>query len=108
MLPITRQHICNNVILPRYIVDFKIQFCQTLQPTCLASIEVGLDKDVNQRFMISVYVAHVITLLLAMQVMPPLHTTKAHTHEFPVGYMVMTLSGGELLTVKCHWMSTLR
>ena len=56
---------------------------------CLASIEVGLDEDVNQRFMISVYVAHV-----ALQVMPLLHTTKVHTHEFSIGYMVRTLSGG--------------
>ena len=70
---------------------------------CLASVEVGLEEDVNQRFMISVYVAHI-----AMLVMPPLHTTKVHTHELPVGYMVTTLSGGELLTVECHWTSTLR
>ena len=69
---------------------------------CLVSIEVGLDEDVNQRFMISVYVAYV-----AMQVMPPLHKTKVHTHEFPVGYMVTTLSVGELLTVERHWTSTL-
>ena len=73
-----------------------------LQPTCLASVEVGLDKDLNQRFMISVYVAHI-----AMQVMPPLHTTKVHTHEFAIGYMVMTLSGGELLAVERHRTSTL-
>ena len=75
-------------------MEFKIQFCQMLQPMCLASIEVGLDKDVYQRFMISVDITHV-----AMQVMPPLHTTKVHTHEFSVGYMVVTLSGGELLAV---------
>ena len=53
--------------------------------------------------MISVYVAHV-----AVQVMPPLYTTKVHTHEFAVGYMVTTLSGGELLAVECHRTSTLR
>ena len=70
---------------------------------CLASVEVGLDKDVHQRFMISVYVAHV-----AVQVMPPLYTTKVHTHEFVIGYMVTTLSGGELLAVECHRTSTLR
>ena len=74
-----------------------------LQPTCLASIEVGLDEDVHQRLMISVYVAHV-----AMQVMPPLHTTKVHTHEFTIGYMLTTLRGGELLTVERHRTSTLR
>ena len=74
-----------------------------LQPTCLASIEVGLDEDVHQRFMISVYVAHI-----AVQVMPPLHTTKVHTHEFTIGYMVTTLSGGELLAVECHRTSMLR
>ena len=102
MLPIMQQHICNDVILPRYIVDFKIQLCQTLQPTCLVSIEVGLDEDVNQRFVIRVYAPYI-----AMQEMPPLHITKVHTHEFPVGYMVTTLRGGELLTVKRHWMPTL-
>ena len=74
-----------------------------LQPTCLASMEVGLDEDVHQRLMISVYVAHV-----AMQVMPPLHATKVNTHEFPVGYMVTTLSGGELLAVEHHRTSILR
>ena len=74
-----------------------------LQPTCLASVEVGLDEYVNQRFMISVYMADV-----AMQVMPPLHTTKVYTHEFTIGYMVTTLSEGELLAVKCHRTSTLR
>ena len=68
-----------------------------LQPTCLASVEVGLNEYVHQRFMISVYVADV-----AMQVMPPLHTTKVHTHEFAIGYMVTTLSGGELLAVERH------
>ena len=70
---------------------------------CLASVEVGLDKDVHQRFMISVYVAHI-----AMQLMPPLHTTKVYTHEFPVGYIITTLSGGDLLAIECHWTSTLR
>ena len=74
-----------------------------LQPTCLASIEVGLDEDVYQRLMISVDVTHV-----AMQVMPPLHTTKVHTHEFSVGYMVSTCSGGEILAVECHRTSTLQ
>ena len=74
-----------------------------LQPTCLASVEVGLDEYVYQRFVISVYMADV-----AMQVMPPVHTTKVHTHEFTIGYMVMTLSGGELLAVECYSMSTLR
>ena len=103
MLPITRQHICNDVILPRYIVDFKIQFCQTLQPTCLASVEVGLNEYVHQRFMISVYMADV-----AMHVMPPLHTTKVHTHEFTIGYMVTPLGGGEILAVVRHRTSTLR
>ena len=103
MLPITRQHICNNVILPRYIVDLQIQLCQTLQPTCLASVEVGLNEYVYQRFMICVYMADV-----AMQVMPPLHATQVYTHEFAIGYMVTTLSGGELLTVECHRTSTLR
>ena len=53
--------------------------------------------------MICVYMADV-----AMQVMPPLHTTKVYTHEFAIGYMVTTLSGGELLTVERHRMSTLR
>ena len=72
-----------------------------LQPTCLASIEVGLDKDVHQRFMVTVYVAHV-----AVQVMPA--TTKVHTHEFVIGYMVTTLSGDELLAVERHRTSTLR
>ena len=47
MLPIPRQHICNYVVLPRYIVDFQIEFRQLLQPTCLASVEVGLNKDVD-------------------------------------------------------------
>ena len=70
---------------------------------CLASIEVGLDEDVHQRFMISVYVAHV-----GMQVMLLLHTTKVHTHEFTIGYMITTLSGGELLAVERHRASTLR
>ena len=74
-----------------------------LQPTCLASVEVGLDEDVHQRFMISVYVARV-----AMQVMPPLHTIKVHTHEFVVCYMVTTLSRGELLAVEHHRTSMLR
>ena len=63
-----------------------------LQPTCLASVEVGLYEDVNRRFMISVDVAHIV-----MQVMLLLHITKVHTHDFVIGYMVMTLSGGELL-----------
>ena len=70
---------------------------------CLASIEVGLDEDVYERLMISVYMAHV-----AMQVMPPLHTTKVHTHELTIGYMVTTLSGGELLAVERHRTSMLR
>ena len=84
-------------------MDLQIQFCQTLQPTCLASVEVGLNEYVHQRFMISVYVADV-----AMQVMPPLHTTKVYTHEFAIGYMVTTFSGGELLAVERHRTSTLR
>ena len=84
-------------------MDLQIQLCQTLQPTCLASVEVGLNEDVYQRFMISVYVADV-----AMQVLPPLHTTKVHIHEFTIGYMVTTLSGGELLTVERHRTSMLR
>ena len=53
--------------------------------------------------MVSVYVTHI-----AMQVVPPLHATKVHTHEFAVGHMVTTLSGGELLAVERHRMSTLR
>ena len=53
--------------------------------------------------MISVYVADV-----AMQVMPPLHTTKVHTYEFTISYMVTTLSGGELLAVEHHRTSMLR
>ena len=53
--------------------------------------------------MISVYVTHI-----AMQVVPPLHTTKVHTHEFTIGYMATTLSGGELLAVEHHRTSTLR
>ena len=53
--------------------------------------------------MISVDVTHI-----AMQVVPPLHTTKVHTHEFSVGYMVVTLSGGELLAVERHRPSTLQ
>ena len=53
--------------------------------------------------MISVYVTHI-----AMQVVPPLHATKVHTHEFVIGYMVTTLSGGELLAVECHRTSMLR
>ena len=53
--------------------------------------------------MISVYMADV-----AVQVMPPLHTTKVYTHEFAISYMVTTLSGGELLAVECHRTSTLR
>ena len=74
-----------------------------LQPTCLASVEVGLNEYVHQRFMISVYKANV-----AVQVMTPLHTTKVYTHEIAIGYMVATLSGGELLAVERHRMSTLR
>ena len=70
---------------------------------CLASVEVGEDEDVHQGFMISVYVAHV-----AVQVMPPLHTTKVHTHEFAIGYIVTTLSGGELLSVEHYRTSMLR
>ena len=70
---------------------------------CLAIVEVGLDKDVHQRFVVSVHVTHI-----AMQVVPPLHTTKVHTHEFSVSYMVSTLSGGELLAVECHRMSLLQ
>ena len=84
-------------------MDFKIQLCQMLQPTCLASVEVGLDEDVYYRLMISVYMTYI-----AMQVMPPLHATKVHTHEFAIGYMVTTLSGGELLAVECHRTPTLR
>ena len=84
-------------------MDFQIQLCQTLQPTCLASVEVGLDEYVHQRFMISVYMADV-----AMQVMPPIHTTKVHPHEFTIGYMVTTLSRGELLAVERHRTSMLR
>ena len=53
--------------------------------------------------MISVDVTHI-----AMQVMPSLHTTKVPTHEFFVGYMVATLSGGELLTVEGHSTSILQ
>ena len=70
---------------------------------CLASIEVGLDEYVYQRFVVSVYMADV-----AMQIVPPLHTTKVYTHEFAVGHMVTTLSGGELLAVERHRTSTLR
>ena len=70
---------------------------------CLASIEVGLNEDVHQRFMIGVNMTYV-----AMQVVPPLHTTKVHTHEFSVGYMVSTLSGGKLLAVEYHRMSMLQ
>ena len=70
---------------------------------CLASVEVRLHKDVQQRFMISVYMTHI-----AMQVVPPLHTTKVYTHEFAISYMVTTLSGGELLAVERHRTSTLR
>ena len=84
-------------------MDLQIQLCQTLQPTCLASVEVGLNEYVHQWFMISVYVADV-----AMQVMPPLHTTMLYTHELAIGYMVTTLSGGELLAVERHRTSTLR
>ena len=47
MLPIPRQHICKYVVFPKYTVDFQIQFQQLLQPMCLASIEVGLNKDVD-------------------------------------------------------------
>ena len=47
MLPIPRQHICNYVVFPRHIVDFQIQFRQPLQPTCLVSVEVGLNEDVD-------------------------------------------------------------
>ena len=53
--------------------------------------------------MISVYMANV-----TVQVVPPLHTTKVYTHEFAIGYMVATLSGGELLAVERHRTSTLR
>ena len=53
--------------------------------------------------MISVYIANV-----AVQVMPPLHTTKVYTHEFMIGYKVTTLSGGELLAVECRRTSKLR
>ena len=69
---------------------------------CLASIEVGLDEDVYQRFMISADVTYI-----AVQVMLPLHTTKVHAHEFPIGYMVTTLSVGGLLAVERHRTSTL-
>ena len=69
---------------------------------CLASVKVGLDKDVHQRFTISVDVTRI-----AMKVMPPLHTPKVHTHEFSVSHMIPTLSGGELLAVECHRPSTL-
>ena len=68
-----------------------------LQPTYLASIEVGLDEDVHQRFMISVDVTHIAT-----QVMPPLHTPKIYTHELSVNYMIPSLSGGEAFTVEHH------
>ena len=102
MLPIPRQHICNYVVLPRHIVDFQIQFRQPLQPTCLASVEVGLNEDVDKRFMISVYVTYI-----AMQVVTPLHTPQIHTHQFTVCYMVPTFSGGELFTVERHRTSTL-
>ena len=69
---------------------------------CLASIEVGLDKDVHHRFMVSVDVTHI-----AIQVVPPLHTTKVHTHEFLVGYMVLTLSGYMVLTLSGYMVLTL-
>ena len=102
MLPIPRQHICNYVVLPRHIVDLQIQFRQSLQPTCLASVEVGLNEDVDKRLMISVYVTYI-----AMQVVTPLHTPQIHTHQFTVCYMVSTFSGGELFTVERHRTSTL-
>ena len=73
-----------------------------LKPTCLVSIEVGLDEDVHQRLMISVDVTHI-----AMQVVPPFHTPKVHTHEFSVSCMVSTLSGGELLAIEGHRTSML-
>ena len=103
MLPIPRQHICNYVILSRYIVGFQMQLRQWLQPTCLVSIEVGLNEYVDKRFMISVYITYI-----AMQVVTPLHTPQVHTHKFTVCHMIPTLSGGELFAVERHRASTLR
>ena len=73
-----------------------------IQPMWLASIEVGLDKDVHQRFIISVCMTHI-----AMQVVPSFHISKVHTYEFSVGYMVPTPGRGKLLAVECHRTSTL-
>ena len=53
--------------------------------------------------MISVYVT-----CIAVQVVTPLHTPQVHTHQFTVGYMVSTFSGGELFAVEHHRISTLR
>ena len=68
MLPIPRQHICNNVVVTRYILGLQIKFGKSFQPMCLARIEVGLNKDANKRLMIGLHVTDI-----AMQVVMPLH-----------------------------------
>ena len=103
MLTTMRQHVCSNVLFPRHIVHLQIKFSWSLQPVSLASIEMWLDKYVCKWFMVSVHMADI-----PMQAVPPLHTCQIHSHRLPVGYMIMAFSGGELLTVECHWASSLR
>ena len=103
MLTITRQHICSNILLPRYIVYLQIQFSKSLQPTSLVSVDMWLDKYVCKWLIVSIHMTDI-----PMQVVPPVHTRQTHSHQLPVGYMITAFSGGELLAVECHWTSSLR
>ena len=69
---------------------------------CLASIGVGLNKDVYLRLMVSVDIMYV-----AMQLVLLVHTPQIHIHKFTVNHMIPTLSGGELLATDVHQMSML-
>ena len=102
VLPIPRQHISTNISHTRLMNNLQIQFSQPLQPTSLPGIQMRLGIQVSQQLVVSIYCACV-----TMQVLPPLHTSCIYCHEFPVSHMIPCFSGCELLTKKCHRLTTL-
>ena len=59
MLLVPRQNISSNIVFARNIMNFQVQFSKTLQPTGLASVEVGLNEYVYEWLMISIYVTYI-------------------------------------------------
>ena len=82
---------------------FQVQFSQMLQPASLVSVKVRLDDYVYKWFMVSIDITYI-----TMKIMSPFHKCHVYCHKFPIGYMVSGLSGGELLTIECHRVPTLR